>query len=661
MFSRRVDGYLFAYGHDYRAAIKALYQISGSQPILPRWCLGIWWSRYHEYTDDEYLALVDQFHSRGTPLSVAVLDMDWHWVDSPKVHKAGSSGWTGYSWNTSLFPDPKEFLAKLHERGLYVALCDHPADGVASYEDSYKEMCEALERDSSSGHPVPFDCTNPRFLKYYFGILLQRLEDDGIDFWWVDWQSGPFSSVPGLDPLWVLNHFHFLNSAKHHRRPVTFSRYAGPGSHRYPVGFSGDTVISWEALDFQPEFTATSSNVGYGWWSHDIGGHMHGYRDDELATRWLQLGVFSPILRLHSTNNPWMSKEPWNYGAEAQKAQEMALNLRNRLVPYLYSMNVRSAKDDEPLVQPVYWHHPKREEAYIYKNTYFFGSELLVAPITTPRSPVTKLGSVTTWLPPGRWVDVITQTVYSGNRLLQFHRQLDDYPVLARGGSILPFSASPDSSAIPSSLEIYVVVGADGLFELFEDDNCGSTLRGVHLVKTRITFTQAIGRLLIEAASDFIPTLQGDKRSWKVSFLCLAASNREVQVRNAETAENREYEIMPRSTGLQVQVSPVSTSETLEIIIGENPTLALNSTRSTLHSLLGQAQMSYDLKKQIWAIVTNEKYTKNHLTYGPAASRSFTSLPVDGQIQQLFTLNGLDEALRNALIEVMTADSGIRQ
>ena len=89
----------------------------------------------------------------------------------------------------------------------------------------------------------------------------------------------------------MLNHFHYLDSGRDGRRPLTFSRYAGPGSHRYPIGFSGDTHISWASLDFQPEFTATASNIGYGWWSHDVGGHIYGVRDDELATRWVQLGA----------------------------------------------------------------------------------------------------------------------------------------------------------------------------------------------------------------------------------------------------------------------------------------------------------------------------------------------------------------------------------
>src|SRR4029079_900155 len=240
--------------------------------------------------------------------SVAVLDMDWHRVDSvPDEH---GSGWTGYSWEPSLFPDPEGFLAELHRRGLRVTLNVHPADGVRAFEDAYPAMAEALGRDAASEEPIAFDVTDRAFLEAYFSVLHHHLEDRGGDFWWLDWQQGPYSRIQGIDPLWMLNHFHFLDSGRDGRRPLTFSRYAGPGSHRYPVGFSGDTVYSWASRQCQPESTATASNIGYGWWSHDIGGHLWGERDDELATRWVQLGGLSAVPRLASSGKPLLVHEP---------------------------------------------------------------------------------------------------------------------------------------------------------------------------------------------------------------------------------------------------------------------------------------------------------------------------------------------------------------
>ena len=283
-----LDLYVFAFGRDYRAALRALYKLTGPQPLLPRHALGNWWSRYYAYSAGEYLELMDRFAEEDLPFSVAVLDMDWHLVD---IDPSLGSGWTGYTFNRELFPDPKAFMAELRERGLAVSLNVHPADGVRAHEDAYAPVAERMGIDPESRLPVNFDPTDPKFLEAYLEEVHHPLEELGVDFWWLDWQQGVVTKVPGLDPLWLLNHFHYLDSARNGNRALTFSRYAGIGSHRYPVGFSGDTVVSWDSLRFQPEFTGTASNAGYGWWSHDIGGHFGGVRDDELTTRWVQYGV----------------------------------------------------------------------------------------------------------------------------------------------------------------------------------------------------------------------------------------------------------------------------------------------------------------------------------------------------------------------------------
>ncbi len=464
-----LDLYVFAYGRDYRAALRALYKLTGPPPVLPRYALGNWWSRYHPYTAEEYVALLDRFDAEGVPLSVAVLDMDWHQVEIDARH---GSGWTGYTWNADLFPDPPAFLADVHERGLAVALNVHPAEGVHAHEDAYEAVAARMGVDPDSELAVTFDPTDPAFLEAYFEELHHPLEEQGVDFWWLDWQQGGVTRIPGLDPLWLLNHFHFLDSGRGGRRPLTFSRYAGIGSHRYPVGFSGDTWITWESLDFQPFFTATASNAGYGWWSHDIGGHFKGYRDDELTTRWVQLGVFSPVNRLHSGLNPFNTKEPWRFSEPAERVMKKFLRLRHQLLPYLATMNVRAHEEGLPLVEPMYYRHPDETEAYACPNQFMFGSELLVAPITSPVDRVTGLGRVRAWLPQGEWVDIFTGLTYTGGRTIHLHRDLTSIPVLARAGGILamvPPEALGNGTDLPELVDVHVYPGADGEFTLVED------------------------------------------------------------------------------------------------------------------------------------------------------------------------------------------------
>lgn len=184
----RIDGYLFAYGLDYNDAVKAFFALSGKPPLLPRWSLGNWWSRYYAYTDKRYLELMGEFQKRGIPLSVGVLDMDWHLISQPEVKESGFSGWTGYTWDGKLFPDPQKFLRDLHIMGLHTCPNDHPADGVAPYEEQYETMCKAMKKDPKSGDALPFAIELKSFNDAYFDILLRAREDDGIDFWWVDWQ-----------------------------------------------------------------------------------------------------------------------------------------------------------------------------------------------------------------------------------------------------------------------------------------------------------------------------------------------------------------------------------------------------------------------------------------------------------------------------------------
>ena len=263
-------------------------------------------------------------------------------------------------------------------------------------------------------------------------------------------------------------------------RPIVFSRYAGPGSHRYPIGFSGDTIVTWESLQFQPYFTATASNIGYGWWSHDIGGHMFGYRDDEMEARWYQLGVFSPIMRLHSTQNEFLGKEPWRFPLEIHQVMNDFLRLRHKLIPYLYTMNYRSYADSEPLVEPLYYQYPDAEEAYNVKNSFFFGTELLAFPVTTPRIPKLHVAKTKGWLPAGTFIDIFNGMIYQSDkeRKVNFYRDIASLPVLAKAGGIVPMTDEiygEAASRNPESLRIRVYAGADGDFRLYEDDNetCG--------------------------------------------------------------------------------------------------------------------------------------------------------------------------------------------
>lgn len=200
-----------------------------------------------------------------------------------------------------------------------------------------------------------------------------------------------------------------------------------------------------------------------------MGGH-----DDELYIRWLQLGVFSPIIRLHSTSNDLLGKEPWNFSWEAETIGVEFLRLRHKLIPYIYSMNYRSFNDGRALCEPMYFTYPEDKNAYSVKNEYMFGSELLVCPVTTKLNKKTKTAFTKIWLPKGRWTNIFDGRIYKGGQTVTVTSPINTIPVLAKEGAVIPMSEDTGNSCRnPENLSFDIYRG-NGIFKLYEDD--GETL-----------------------------------------------------------------------------------------------------------------------------------------------------------------------------------------
>lgn len=507
-----IDHYVFAYGKDYKGAVKALFEICGPVPLIPKFALGNWWSRFHPYTEKEYLGLLNKFEDQNVPFTVATIDMDWHYYigldEKFEITKKGRNtpfyggnfGWTGYSWNKELFPDYKRFLKKIKEKNMAITLNLHPADGVRWFEDCYKDFALSQGIDPSTCEQVKFNMTSSNFINNYFDIIHRPYESDGVDFWWIDWQQGTKSQLAGLDPLWSLNHYHFLDSTENHDIPLILSRYCGVGSHRYPLGFSADTFITWKTIDYIPYFTATASNIGYTWWSHDIGGHMLGAKDDELYCRFIQLGVFLPINRLHNTRDDTMSKEPWEYHFGVNEISKEFLRLRHQLIPFIYSQSYKTHKFGLPLIEPLYYYY-KTSKAYQYKNEYFFGENLLVIPITKKMGQ-DKFSKVEAYIPKGTWTDFFTNQTYHFNKetVKTLYRSIESIPVLVKEGSFIVLSKdSGNSLENPQNLEVLSYFG-NGKYDLYEDKNkqlCVTSFKSEVIEKNQIITIETKGDKMV--------------------------------------------------------------------------------------------------------------------------------------------------------------------
>ncbi|GMV04496.1 MAG: alpha-xylosidase [Gemmatimonadota bacterium] len=484
----RQDWYLLGYGHAYRDALGDFARVSGAMPLPPRYAFGTWWSRYWAYTDTELRELVEDFDRYQVPLDVLVVDMDWHetfelrW-EGQEMDAAGQrKGWTGYTWNPVFFPDPVGFLDWVHERGIKVPLNLHPASGIQPWEEAYPRMARAVGVDPATEEYIPFRIEDRAWTDAYFENVIHPLERQGVDFWWLDWQQWGETSVPGLNPTMWLNHVFFTEMERQGRaRPLIFHRFGGLGSHRYQVGFSGDAASTWEILAFEPEFTATAGNVLYGFWSHDIGGHLPGPVSPELYTRWVQFGALSPVLRTHTTKNPWAERRIWAYPPEHFAAMRTAMRLRTELVPYLYTA-ARAAHDTGvSMLRPLYYHWPEEAAAYAHPGQYMLGEDLMVAPVTAPADSASGLAAVTLWLPPGEWVEWASGAHLRGPAVVERTYLLDEIPVFARAGAVIPMMepALRVGAASGDPLVVTAFPGDSGEVRVYEDaGNDTGYLRG---------------------------------------------------------------------------------------------------------------------------------------------------------------------------------------
>lgn len=565
------DLYFFGYGHDYIAATKTLYDLTGKAPLLPSYAFGNWWSRFWKYTEKSYKELINRFLKEDLPFSVAIIDMDWHLTSYPEV--SWKDLWTGYTWNKRFFPNHKRFIDWLHSKNLHTALNLHPARGIQFFEEMYPQVAEYMGIAPETKMRVDFAPESIKYWNAYFNYIIHPYEKDGVDFWWMDWQQGTNSNLKGLDPLWMLNYMHSLDIQKGENRPMYFSRYSGVGSQRFYVGFSGDTYIKWDAYGFEPYFTSTAANICYPYWSHDIGGFQQGDKDDELYVRWIQFGVFSPICRLHCSNNPFLGKEPWNYGDEARRIVGEYLRLRHRMFPYLYSMNYRTHTESRAICEPLYYNYPESENAYNYNNEYFFGSEMIVCPVTEKIDKISGLAKIKVYLPKGKWTDMTSGTVYSGETELDIYRNLNQIPVFCKSGAIVPFNAykkGDNTLGAKTDMEIMVFPGASNSFNLYEDEGINNRYSEGHFATTlfKLNYSDYCAEFSIEPTRGDISVIPSI-RNYTVNLRAFSFSSKikvfcnGLEIRCKKSVEDK-------TNTISVKINGVSVSSSIVVRI-ENP------------------------------------------------------------------------------------------
>lgn len=512
--------YLFVYGRNYLQAVRDLYTLTGKPPLLPRWTLGTWYSRFQPLEPKDYREATKGFRRRGMGLDVIVGDMSWH-----------SENWYSLEYNPKRFPDMPGFLQWAKDNHLHVVFNHHPG-GLETCDPRFPEFMKkcgfdlkkALRDVANSGQSenmraFHFDYENPKYFDIYWNTFLKKLLDDGVEMHWIDGDV----SIPILK-------LYYEYSQRHNprKRSAILSRQKEFSllNHKYPIAFSGDTCITWPSLETNVNLTLASAAQGV-MWSHDIGGHYMGIPDEELFCRWLQSGVFSNFLRLHGSGGwEWvkgmnLERRPWKRGPDATAVAKRYIPLRYALLPYIETALRVQHDEGLPLTCPLYMRHGEQELAYRYGTSeYYFGPDIIVAPIVT--KGVEGIASRDLWLPEGRWQGWFSGQFVEGSRGFRVRNAVLDMPIYARAGAVIPLAQPGDHSG--GSADRLRIVPSDkpGVYtsRLYEDDgeSMAYTRDDYRWTEFQYKRTKADHALTIDAAKG---AYEGAKKSraWRIEVL----------------------------------------------------------------------------------------------------------------------------------------------
>ena len=592
------DIYLFMYRRDFGLCLKDYFELTGKPAMIPRYALGIWWNREKIYTDTDVKKIIQMFNRYKIPLSIVLLHDFWHIKDARNLDKYK----TGYTFNPSLFPDPFDFTTYLHDRGVRIGLQIDPIEGIYPHEFLYKEIKRDLNIEEEKDRIIPFNVFDKNIINEYFNKLIAKLMHDGVDFFWIDYKKD-------LTTLKALDYYHYSNLFfKSNNRPLILSRNTMKAAHRYPVHYSGETIVSWDTLNYLPKFNSCASNIGLSWWSHDVGGFKEGIEDSELYMRYVQFSCFSPIFRFAAKRGPYYKREPWLWDVKTFNVVKDYCSLRQRLIPYIYAEGYKYYNTGMPLIQPLYYTYPEIYDEPLYKNEYFFGSELFVAPITRKKDEIMNRVVERMYLPKGVWYDFKTGKKFPGNkRYIAFYKD-EDYPVFAKAGSIIPLSFFENNinvSNIPSKMEIHIFPGESNTYNLYEDDGVTKLYEKGYYTVTTIDYNYMQNNYTViirpsEGKNGILPAT----RDYLIRFRNTRTAD-DVEVFIDQNKADFEFETYQDDTDFIVHLKDAPTTKQVTVNCkGKDIEIdAVRIINEDINSIISDLMIETSLKERIAAII----------------------------------------------------------
>jgi len=529
--------YYFMYGGNADGVIAKMRELTGQVPMFPLWTYGYWQSKERYKSQDETVGVVKKYRELGVPLDGII--QDWqYWGDNDH--------WNAMKFLNPQFTDPRKMIDDIHALNAHVIISVWASFGPKT--EQYEIMNEKgmlfdfktwplcskdvwpPDPNFPSGVRV-YDAFDPEARKIYWDFLNKGIFALGMDGWWLDSTEpdhfdikpadydhkthlGSYRKVCNAFPLMtvggVYDHQRSVSVAK---RVFILTRSAFAGQQRYGANtWSGDVVASWDALRNQISAGLNFSLCGIPYWNTDIGGFflwnyprkLNDAECRELYVRWLQFSVFCPMMRSHGTDAP---REIYQFGKKGEKiydAIEKYINLRYRLLPYIYSTSWDVSANQSTMMRALMMDFAKDENVLNINDEFLFGKSLLVCPVTEPMYLKDSINGADTtrvedfsivktrkvYLPNGSdWYDFWTGEKLNGGQTVIKETPIEIIPLYVKAGSVLPFGPQVQYAKEKKwdNLEIRVYAGADGEFTLYEDENDNYNYeKGIY---SMITFT----------------------------------------------------------------------------------------------------------------------------------------------------------------------------
>lgn len=479
--------YYFFYGPDPKKVIGRYTELTGRMNLPPKWALGYQQSRWSYFPESKVRDIASNFRKRNIPADVIYLDIDY------------LEGYRVFTWNKKNFPDPPKMLADLKKQGFKVVVIIDP--GIKNdtnywvYREGAAGKYFVYDKDGKPylGKVWPGECVFPDFAstktRAWWGGLYKDLIDAGVKGFWNDMNEPSVFDVPTKTMPLEMKHDadgHILDHAEFHNvygmemirgtyeglrrlnpqeRPFVLTRDGYAGVQRYSASWTGDNVSSWTHLAMAIPMCLNFGLSGQPFVGPDIGGFV-GNPTGEMFTRWLQYGALLPFCRVH-TETGSKEQEPWSYGAVLEAINKKSIELRYKLLPYLYTQFRASSLNGLPIMRPLMLEFPSDTSTYRIESEFMIGSELLVVPIVIE-------GAVSrdVYLPGGSWYDFWTKKKIEGGKWMKIDAPIDHLPLYVKAGSVIPMQQvvqfTDQAPVDPLTYEVYLAENAAGT--LYEDD-----------------------------------------------------------------------------------------------------------------------------------------------------------------------------------------------